>query len=144
LIVIVDIDNTLSININRYKIATRDDGSIDWDILYQYDNVLSDVPNYPMIDIVNHLYKNYKIFLFTSRPEIIMKSTIEWLNLHNVLYHKLYMRDIENHYISDVELKKKMYSDFINDTVFCAFDDTQNIIDMWKSEGIPCFKVYAQ
>jgi hypothetical protein len=143
MIVIVDIDNTLSININRYKIATNDSGSVDWNILYQYDNVISDVPNYPMIDIVNHLYTNYQIFLFTSRPEIVMKSTIEWLNLHNVLYHKLYMRSKENHYISDVELKKKMYSDFIDDTVFCAFDDRQDIIDMWKSKGIPCFKVYT-
>jgi hypothetical protein len=35
-----------------------------------------------------------------------------------------------------------MYIDFIDDEVFCAFDDTQEIIDLWTGFGIPSFKVY--
>jgi hypothetical protein len=52
------------------------------------------------------------------------------------------MRSEENHYIKDVKLKEKMYNDFVKDEVYCAFDDRQDIIDLWRSFGIPSFKVY--
>ena len=142
MIVIVDIDNTLSVNKKRYELATKSDGSIDWDVLYDYDNVISDEPNYPMIDIVNGLHSKYEIYILTSRPRMILNSTQDWLEIHRVKYDALFMRSEENHYIKDVELKQKMYNDFIKDDVFCAFDDRQNIIDLWTSLGIPSFKVY--
>lgn len=142
MIVIVDIDNTLSINKKRYALATKSDGSINWDILYDYKNVISDKPNLPMIDIINHLYNDYGIYILTSRPRMILNSTQDWLEIHGVKYDALFMRSEENHYIKDVELKRKMYNDFVKDDVFCAFDDRQDIIDLWGSIGIPSFKVY--
>lgn len=142
MIVIVDIDNTLSINKKRYELATKSDDSIDWDVLYDYDNVISDEPNYPMIDIVNGLHSKYEIYILTSRPQMIFNSTYDWLEKYGVNFDALFMRSEENHYIKDVELKQKMYNDFIKDDVFCAFDDKQEIIDMWISLGIPSFKVY--
>jgi hypothetical protein len=142
MIVIVDIDNTLAINKKRYELATKPDGSIDWDILYDYKNVMSDEPNYPMIDIVNSLFDKYEILLLTSRPESIEKSTKDWLKTYGVSYDGLFMRSKENHYIKDVELKRNMYIDFIDDKVFCAFDDKQEIIDLWTSFEIPSFKIY--
>jgi hypothetical protein len=142
MIVIVDIDNTLAINKKRYELATKSDGSIEWDVLYNYKNVMSDEPNYPMIEIVNNLHTNYKIYILTSRPQMILNSTQDWLETHGVSYDGLFMRSTENHYIKDVELKRNMYIDFINDEVFCAFDDKQEIIDLWSSFKIPSFKVY--
>jgi len=142
MIVIVDIDNTLSINKKRYELATKSDGSIDWDVLYEYDNVISDEPNYPMIDIVNGLHSKYEIYILTSRPRMILNSTQDWLEIHGVKYDALFMRSEENHYLKDVELKRKMYNDFVKDDVFCAFDDRQDIIDLWGSIDIPSFKVY--
>ena len=53
----------------------------------------------------------------------------------------LFMRSKENHYIKDIELKEKMYNEFVKDDVYCAFDDRQDIIDLWKSFGITSFKV---
>jgi len=142
MIVIVDIDNTLSINKKRYELATKSDGSIDWNILYDYQNVISDKPNLPMIDIVNHLYNDYGIYILTSRPRAILNSTQTWLEMYKVNYDGLFMRSEENHYIKDVKLKEKMYNDFVKDEVYCAFDDRQDIIDLWRSFGIPSFKVY--
>jgi hypothetical protein len=142
MIVIVDIDNTLAINKKRYQLATKPDGSIDWDILYDYKNVISDAPNLPMIDIVNHLHTEYDIYILTSRPHLILNSTQDWLETYGVNYDGLFMRSEENHYIKDVELKEKMYNDFIHNEVFCAFDDKQEIIDLWTSFEIPSFKVY--
>lgn len=141
MIVIVDIDNTLSINKKRYELATKSDGSIDWDVLYDYDNVISDEPNYPMIDIVNALHTKYQIYILTSRPSFILNSTQDWLENHGVKYDELFMRSEEDHYIKDVDLKQKMYNNFIKDWVYCAFDDNQSIIDLWSSIGITSFKV---
>ena len=92
MIVIVDIDNTLAINKKRYQLATKSDGSIDWDILYDYKNVMSDEPNYPMIDIVNRLFDKYEIVLLTSRPESIEESTKDWLENYTIFYDRLHMR----------------------------------------------------
>lgn len=143
MIVIVDIDNTLSINKKRYELATKSDGSIDWGILYDYNNVISDEPNLPMINIVNHLHNEYQIYILTSRPELILKSTQNWLEVNKINYSKLFMRSKKDHFIKDVELKEKMYNDFIKDEVYCAFDDREDIISMWSSLNIPCFKIYV-
>lgn len=141
MIVIVDIDNTLSINKKRYELATKSDGSIDWDILYDYQNVVSDEPNLPMIEIVNSLHDEYEIYILTGRPQSILNSTQNWLEMYGIKYDFIGMRSEENHYINDVELKEKMYNEFVKDGVFCAFDDRQDIIDLWKSFGVTSFKV---
>jgi hypothetical protein len=143
MIVIVDIDNTLAINKKRYELATKLDDSVDWDVLYDYKNVISDEPNYPMIDIVNRLFDKFEIVLLTSRPESIEESTKDWLENYTVFYDRLHMRSKENHFIKDVELKRNMYIDLIDDEVFCAFDDKQEIIDLWTSFEIPSFKVHV-
>lgn len=143
MIVIVDIDNTLSINKKRYTLATKSDGNIDWDILYDYNNVIIDEPNFPMIEIVNKLYNKYEIYILTSRPSFILNSTKDWLENYGVKYNELFMRSEEDHYIKDVELKRKMYNNFIKDEVFCAFDDKQEVIDLWSEFGISSFKVYV-
>jgi FMN phosphatase YigB (HAD superfamily) len=143
MIIIVDIDNTLCNNKKRYELSTNSDGSINWDSLYDYDNVLLDTPNLPMIDLVNRYAKDYKIVIFTSRPESIRNSTEHWLSNFEVQYNELYMRSYEEHTLKDYILKEKMYNMFIEDDVFCAFDDNQNIIDLWTRLGIPSFKVFT-
>lgn len=144
MIVILDIDNTLAINKKRYELSTVETGHVDWSLLYKHENLMLDEPIHCMIELVNWYYNNnYKIVIFTSRPESIRKSTIEWLNVHKINYHSLYMRSQDNHHIKDVELKHMMYHDFINDKVHCAFDDNQDIIDLWLSLDILCFKVYV-
>lgn len=120
MIIIVDIDNTLCNNKKRYEISTNSDGSINWDSLYDYDNVLLDTPNLPMIDLVNRYSKDYQIVIFTSRPESIRNSTEHWLSNFNVQYDELYMRTTEEHKLKDYILKEKMYNMFIEDDVFCS------------------------
>jgi hypothetical protein len=39
--------------------------------------------------------------------------------------------------------KKKVYETIIKSDVFCAYDDDEEIIQMWNSVGISCFKVYG-
>jgi hypothetical protein len=144
MIVILDIDNTLAINKRRYSRSTLESGEVVWDVLYKHENLMLDEPNFCMIELTNWYYNNnYEIVIFTSRPESTRQSTIEWLNTHKVNYHSLHMRSRDHHYIKDVSLKHMMYTNFIKDKVHCAFDDNQDIIDLWVSLNILCFKVYV-
>lgn len=142
MIVIVDIDNTLCFNNKRYELATNKSGRVDWDILYDFTNVLSDEPNWQIIENVRkYKSRNFKIVIFTSRPESIRVPTEQWLHKYEIPYDILYMRSLEDMKISHVELKHKMYRTFIDDKVFCAFDDRQDIVELWLNLGIPTFKV---
>ena len=143
MIVIIDIDDTLALNTHRYQISLDLHGNLNWDTFYKFENVISDIPNIPMVDLVKNYKKDgYKIVIFTGRPEAIRDSTEYWLKKYEIPYDSLHMRSIEDHYISDVILKRKMYETYIDDEVFCAFDDTDSIIKLWVIMGIPVFKVY--
>jgi uncharacterized HAD superfamily protein len=144
MIVIIDIDDTLALNTHRYQISLDVYGNLNWDTFYKFENVISDIPNIPMVDLVKNYKKDgYKIVIFTGRPEAIRDSTEFWLKRYEIPYDSLHMRSSEDHYISDVILKLKMYETHIDDEVFCAFDDMDSIIKLWVSMGIPTFKVYT-
>jgi hypothetical protein len=144
MIVIIDIDDTLALNTHRYQISLDVYGNLNWDTFYKFENVISDIPNIPMVDLVKNYKKDgYKIVIFTGRPDAIRDSTEFWLKRYEIPYDSLHMRSSEDHYISDVILKRKMYETHIDDEVFCAFDDMDSIIQLWVSMGIPTFKVYT-
>lgn len=140
--IIVDIDGTLANSKQRHELATNFDDTINWDMLYDYNNVIEDKPIQYIIDSVK-IWKQlgYKIVLFTSRPERIREATEYWLSKYEIPYDELYMRSIEDHYIKDTELKLKMYNEFVDEEVLFAIEDKQEIIDVWKRLGIPSYKV---
>ena len=140
--IIVDIDGTLANSKQRHELATNTDDTINWEVLYDYNNVIEDKPIQYIIDSVK-IWKQlgYKIVLFTSRPERIKEATEYWLSKYEIPYDELYMRSIEDHYIKDTELKLKMYNEFVDEEVLFAIEDKQEIIDVWKRLGIPSYKV---
>lgn len=140
--IIVDIDNTLSLSDERFQFATKENGKIDWDVVHSNENVIKDKPNYPMIDLVRRYKKdNVEIIIITGRPESCRKGTELWLQNYNIPYDTLYMRSEKYHYIKANILKKKIFEEFINDKVFCAYDDDDSVIQTWLDLGIPSFKV---
>lgn len=142
--IIIDIDNTLCINTKRFSLARTENGKIDLNILYKDELMIEDAPNYPMINLVQ-MYKKEgnKIIIITSRPSFTKKITKEWLKKFNIEYDKLFMRSKKDHYVKPNILKKKIYETYIKDKIFCAYDDEDQIINMWISLGIPSFKVYG-
>lgn len=142
MIVIVDIDGTVGTHKKRTELATDNDGIFNWDIFYTHENVMSDEPIWQTIhNVRRYKSQNFKIVIFTARPEAVRHSTEKWLDLYGIPFDELHMRSAEDHTIPAIELKKKMYEAFIDDRVFCAFDDRDEIIELWSSYGIPTFKV---
>lgn len=142
--VIFDIDNTLSLSNKRFELATKPNGKIDWDIAHTPEYVLQDLPNLPVVDLaIKYKKEGAKIIIITGRPDTIKNVTEEWLKQWGVTYDELYMRTKQDFYVKAPILKRKIYETYITDDIFCAYDDDQDIIDMWIDLGIPCCKVYA-
>ena len=142
--VIIDIDNTLSIANDRFKLAEKETGKTDWDIVHTPEHMIKDKPNLPMIDLAKNYKENgFEIIVLTGRPESTRKITKEWLQKYNIPYDKLYMRSWEDNFLKAPDFKRKIYESEIKENVFCAYDDDQRIIDVWVELGITAFKVFV-
>ncbi len=142
--VIIDIDNTLCISNERFELAKKPNGKIDWDIAHNSELIKKDKPFYPMIDLANQYKQNgIEVIILTGRPESVRKVTKEWLDKYEIKYDQLIMRSWEDNFLKASIYKKKMYETYIQSDVFCAYDDDEHIIDMWIDLKIPCFKVYV-
>ena len=142
--IIIDIDNTLSIAYDRFKLAEKENGKLDWDIVHAPENLIQDKPNLPMIELAKKYKENgFEVIILTGRPESTRKVTKEWLQKYNIPYDALYMRSWENNFLKAPIFKRKIYETEIKENVFCAYDDDQRIIDVWVDLGITSFKVFV-
>jgi hypothetical protein len=142
--VIIDIDNTLSIANERFKLAEKENGKTDWDIVHTPEHMIKDKPNLPMIDLAKSYKENgFEVIVLTGRPESTRKVTKEWLEKYKIPYDKLYMRSWEDNFLKAPDFKRKIYETEIKENVFCAYDDDQRIIDVWVELGITAFKVFV-
>lgn len=142
--VIIDIDNTLSNANERFVLARKENGKIDWDIVHMPEHMIKDKPNLPMIDLAKNYKENgFEIIILTGRPESTIKVTNEWLQKYNIPYDKLYMRSWEDNFLKAPDFKRKIYQTKIKENVFCAYDDDQRVIDVWVEFGITSFKVFV-
>jgi hypothetical protein len=142
MIVIIDIDNTLSLSNKRFELAKKENGKLDWDIVHSSENMIMDEPNLPMIELAKNYKENgVEVIILTGRPESTRKVTKEWLQKYDIPYDKLYMRSWEDNFLKAPIFKRKIYETEIKENVFCAYDDDERIIDMWVELGIPSFKV---
>jgi hypothetical protein len=142
--VIIDIDNTLSIATDRFKMAEKENGKTDWDFVHAPENLIVDKPNLPMVELAKSYKENgFEVIVLTGRPESTRKVTKEWLQKYNIAYDKLYMRSWEDNFLKAPAFKRKIYETEIKENVFCAYDDDQRIIDVWVDLGITCFKVFV-
>lgn len=143
-IIVIDIDNTVSIIGDRLKYLNRKPK--DWDSFY--DNCLKDKPNFPIIRIIQGLfnlplvtYYNYQFFYITGRPERIREKTLLWLNKYNLCCdtENLFMR--KNHdYRPDYILKREIIEPF-KDKILMAFEDRDQVVQMYRELGITCLQV---
>lgn len=142
--VIIDIDNTLCISNERFALAKKENGKTDWDIAHNPELIKKDKPNYPMIDLAKKYKKDgFEVIVLTGRPDLVEDVTKEWLEKYGVEYDQLIMRNRSSHYLKAVVYKEKVYKTIIKSDVFCAYDDEEEIVQMWNSLGITAFKVYV-
>ena len=146
-IVIFDLDGTLALIDKRRDLATKDNGKMDWAKFFNPDNIDLDLPNQPVIDIANMLHsQGYLIYIFSGRSDKTEDATIAWLDKHNVSYDLLQMRPQGLLYLPDNDLKQGWLDTITlgkagKDRVAMVFDDRQQVVDMWRKNGLTTFQV---
>ena len=140
--VIFDLDGTLALIDIRRDLATKDNGKMDWDVFFDPDNIDLDLPNQTVIDMANLLHsQGYLIYIFSGRSDKTEDATKDWLDKHNVSYDLLQMRPQGLLYKPDNDLKQDWLNVIKKDTVAMVFDDRNQVVDMWRKNGLTTFQV---
>lgn len=144
--VIFDLDGTLALIDTRRKIATKDNGKMDWDKFFDPTYIRLDRPNYPVIDTLKLFSeKGLNIVIFSGRSEVTKEATEEWLDRYNIPFDTLRMRPTSNEFkfMRDDDLKEGWLNELFPDTkdIFAVFDDRNKVVEMWRRNGITCFQV---
>ena len=141
-IVIFDLDGTLALIDDRRDLATKDNGKFDWDVFFNPDNINLDLPNQPVINMANMLHKQgFRIFILSGRSDVTHQATVNWLNDNGVWWDHLVMRPQNQLYLPDNDLKQGWLDTIGKDNVAMVFDDRNQVVDMWRQNGLTCFQV---
>ena len=140
--VIFDLDGTLALIDKRRAISTKDNGKMDWDVFFNPDNISLDVPNTPVIKMAQMLKsQDFMIVIFSGRSKATRHATMSWLDKHDIWFDSLMMRPQGYLYKPDNDLKQMWLDSIGKDNVAMVFDDRNQVVDMWRQNGLTCFQV---
>lgn len=129
--VICDLDGSLCIHQGRNA--------------FDYSKLLSDKPNYPLVDLLRILSGSIDIIFFSGREgtEQCRQDTAKWLNDNVGIPYQLYMRK-EKDYRSDEIIKEELFKENIENNYYCIgiFDDRNRVVKKWRELGLLCCQVY--
>ena len=140
-IVIFDLDGTLALIDKRRDISTDDKGKMDWSKFFDPNNIQLDDPNTPVIQMTKLLSSDYRIWILSGRSDATQQATIDWLAKYDVHYDHLVMRPQNHLYMPDNQLKQIWLDSIGKDNVAMVFDDRQQVVDMWRQNGLTTFQV---
>ena len=141
-IVIFDLDGTLALIDSRRELSIKDNGKMDWDTFFNPKFISLDDPNQPVIDMANMLFTSgHTISILSGRSDVTKQATMDWLLKHDVWFDTLTMRPQEHLFMPDNELKQMWLDDIGVDNVAMVFDDRNQVVDMWRDNGLTCFQV---
>jgi archaellum biogenesis ATPase FlaH len=107
-------------------------------VIVDIDNTILRNGIYPikkMVDYINELSKQNKIYIITGRPEKDRKDTVEALKKAGVKYNRLMMNNIGGNPKDQNESKKK-HAESIKEKVLFAIDDNPKMRSEYNKVGI--------
>ena len=147
---IFDLDGTLALIEHRRKYVERPRGEQDWKEFYAA--CVHDVPNEPVIRIMESLRRFADVWIFSGRSDEVAAQTIDWLVKHTsfmrwelTLGQELTMRQ-EGDYTPDDVLKKRWLDSMLEEDrrrLVAVFDDRDRVVQMWRKAGFTCLQVAA-
>ena len=140
-IVIFDLDGTLALIDKRRDISTKDNGKMDWSKFFDPDMIDLDDPNTPVIQMAKLLSHKHYIWILSGRSDATQDATIDWLSKYGINYDHLIMRPQKHLFMPDNDFKQMVLDDIGVDNVDMVFDDRQQVVDMWRANGLTCFQV---
>lgn len=132
-VVLVDIDGTVARMVNRKP--------------FEWHKVGDDVRNEPVVRLVQSLFDagDVEIVFLSGRDSVCRRDTRDWLgsNIGSWTFDcRLYMRP-EGDNRKDAVVKEEIYRAHIAGRANVRFilDDRDQVVEMWRSLGLPCFQV---
>jgi hypothetical protein len=140
--IIFDLDGTLADISDRRRLASKENGKINWSIFFDPKNIPMDKPIPAAIELLSSLQEKYNIAIFTGRGAETVEATEAWLAHNGIHYDLLKMRPVQD-YVPDDDLKKDWLNTEFPDKskVLCVFDDRDKVVSMWRNEGLLCCQV---
>jgi len=147
--IICDLDGTLA-NCEHRVHHVRNKPK-NWDAFYA--GVKDDTVNETVLQVLERFadgcedpfygIPNFNIIFCSGRPERCREDTENWLHKQGFPRgtYKLFMRK-DGDYRADYIVKQEIYDNQIKGTdVLFVLDDRQQVVDMWRRNGLVCFQV---
>lgn len=114
----------------------------DWDAFF--DACGDDAPIPHIIGLAQTLSRSAHIVYVSGRSKRVETATLEWLARHLLPPGRLYMREDGDHR-PDHKIKLELLAQLRGDGYqpIMAFDDRNQVVEMWRAAGIPCAQVAA-
>ena len=137
--IIFDIDGTLA-DI-RHRRGFLDGDRPDWN---RFNAAMGDdTPNAPVVALYKTLWnsRDYQLILTTGRNEKYRAVTEQWLIWNNIAFGEMIMRQ-NNDNRADHVIKQEILDALLakGHSIEFAVDDRQQVVDMWRSNGITCLQ----
>lgn len=137
-IVICDLDGTLADGSHREYLIK--DHPRDWDTYFDLCHL--DVPNWPMVEVLERLAVAYKIVILTGRIERTREKTENWLLEFQIPYHELIMRPTEDRTDDHIlKVRQAINNGYNTDRVLVVFEDRNRVVKSWRDTGYFCLQV---
>lgn len=135
-----DIDGTIADLSHRLPHIQKDPK--DWDAFF--DACADDLPIRHIIDVAWALNGLADIVYVSGRSDRCKEQTLAWLAANRAPPGRLYMRKDGDHR-PDHQIKLELLAQLRGDGYepVMAFDDRDQVVGMWRANGIPCAQVAA-
>ncbi len=119
---------------------------------FDYSNVLNDEVDWSVAKVL-YDYKistglRGKVFIVSGRDHTCREDTLKWLNVNNITFDTLLMRDANDvdkrgNKRPDYMVKYDIFNEHIRDQYNVAYvlDDRKQVVDMWRRLGLKCLQV---
>ncbi|WID41979.1 3'-phosphatase, 5'-polynucleotide kinase [Pseudomonas phage ZQG1] len=139
---IFDLDGTLALCDHRAHFIDGSKPKKDWDAYFEACSY--DEPNPMVIDVLHALRQSgHGIAIWTGRSIKVQDQTVKWLLSKGIMKFNLRMRP-EGCKIPDYRLKQQWWANLEQPQRWMCrgvFEDRQQVVDMWRKEGLTCFQV---
>jgi len=146
--IICDLDGTLA-NCEHRVHHVRNKPK-NWDAFYA--GVREDEVNHPVLNILDKFlcYEGlrYNIIFCSGRPERCREDTVWWLREVAHIWYSEHSPDVQlfmrkdGDYRADNIVKQEILDTQIDkDRVLFVLDDRQQVVDMWRRNGLTCLQV---
>lgn len=140
-IIVCDLDGTLA-NC-EHRVHHVQGKPKNWDAFYA--GVKDDTINPAVYAVLDRFtaYGNPRlgVIFCSGRPERCRADTVEWLLQQHIYDYELLMRK-DGDFRADYIVKQEILDNHIDkDRVLFVLDDRQQVVDMWRRNGLQCFQV---